>query len=314
MSIQKAIESYLNYCVLRGLTKATITGYRSVLKNFICFLLENGFDINVDDIKKVDKFVLKSFFLTLQQKYAQSSVIVKHCQLSAFYSWLVDELEYLDVNIVNNIKLKFNRESRKQTVARVEDVKKIFDVFNAIPYQARNFKYYRDKLIFQILFSCGVRVNELVHLKYSDYKEDEHSFKIIGKGNKERYVYLPDDVLNTFERFTNLRPYNNDYLFIFGSSVPCATCSIRDLITRWCKLAGITTNLTPHSFRRGFATTLIEHDIDVAKVQAALGHSDIQTTMRYVQLSDKSVKETMKNYNPLNYIKGDNLETKTNKS
>ena len=314
MSIKRSVQSYLKYCSLSGLSERTIISYSDTLNQFIKFLSENDYDVENDDINAIDKMTLKTFVLTLQQRYAKSSVVTKYCCLTAFYSWLVDEMEYLDVNLAKAVKLKQGKEEKKQPVARIDDVTKIFNEFEKVPVATRNYRYYRYKLALQILYSCGVRVSELTHLKYSDYNQDNQSFMVLGKGKKERYIYLSNpEILKTFELYTELRDNSSDWLFPTPSGEALGGGIISCAIKRWCKAAGVTTHLTPHSFRRGCATFMIEHDVDISKVKKVLGHSNIQTTMRYVSLCEKTVEDTMKNFNPMNYInKGDDVETKVN--
>lgn len=303
MTINQALSMYLKYCERINLSSQSLRTYKSDFKTFTAYLEEICVDADKSDIKEIDRLILKEYFLGLQENYSVNTVKKKFAIIGSFYTWLVQEREYLELNPMKSIKLKQGRESKKQTVAKLSDVNKIMKEFDKIPKYNRGKLYYRDKMMIHVLYGCGIRVNELINLKYSNYDETNHSFKITAKGNKSHIIFLTSkETLNLFEKYKELNPPKNDYVFSSCSGKPVDSRSVRNMIGKWCKRAGIETNLTPHSFRRGCATSLIENGVDISRVKTILGHADIQTTMRYVALSDKAIQDTMFNYCPMDNV------------
>lgn len=159
----------------------------------------------------------------------------------------------------------------------------------------------------ELMYNCGVRVSEVLNLRHSMYDEEEHSFSFIAKRDKEHKVFITNE--DTVYAYLKLREMRDvkfpdcDYVFTTKQGELLTRSSVRWIINTITNDAGIEKHITPHSFRRGCATALLENGADISAVKGILGHSDISTTMRYVQLSEKAVKNTMKNCCPLNNIR-----------
>ena len=124
------------------------------------------------------------------------------------------------------------------------------------------------------LFYLGLRVSELINLKHRDYQDN--SLRILGKGNKIRYLPLPPFLVSHFQ------PYNNDYLFTNFQGNKLSTRIIQKIVIKRTKLAGIIKRTTPHTFRRSFATLLDKREVRMTTIQKLLGHSNISTTANYI--------------------------------
>lgn len=133
----------------------------------------------------------------------------------------------------------------------------------------------RNNLIFDFLFYGGLRVNELVNIRHSDYQN--RSLQVLGKGNKIRPVLLPPFLI------AKLNPNSNDYLFTNYKNKPLSPLVIRQIIQQRLKKAGIEKRITPHSFRRSFATLLHNNKAQLTTIQRLLGHESITTTETYIQ-------------------------------
>ena len=138
--------------------------------------------------------------------------------------------------------------------------------------------YQRNSLILDLLFYSGVRVNELINLKHSDFHHNSgrNSIQILGKGNKFRYVFLPIWLTIQFE------PNNNSYFFTTAKGKPIKAEYIRNTINLRTKKAKINKLITPHTFRRSFATLLHNQGTNLTTIQKLLGHSHITTTASYI--------------------------------
>ncbi|RHZ35639.1 tyrosine-type recombinase/integrase [endosymbiont GvMRE of Glomus versiforme] len=135
--------------------------------------------------------------------------------------------------------------------------------------------YQRNNLILDFLFYSGIRVSELVNIKHSDWQGK--SLRVHGKGNKVRQVLLPPFLMGYFN------PFSSDYLFTNQKNQPLTTLVIRQIIQARIKKAGLDKPITPHTFRRSFATLLHNKGTNLTTIQQLLGHESITTTEKYIQ-------------------------------
>ena len=137
--------------------------------------------------------------------------------------------------------------------------------------------YLRNNLIFDFLFFSGLRVSELVNIKHNDWNPKQESLKVHGKGNKIRYIFLPEFLIKHFAN------NSHDYLFTNQKQQPLYPIIIRQIINQRTKKAGINKPITPHSFRRSFATWMHRKGSNLTTIQFMLGHDSVTTTEKYIQ-------------------------------
>lgn len=303
MTIEKAYEMFIKYCKNIKLSQHTINSYVSDSKMFQNYLRQNDIDPSITDVNEITKVTLKGYFAEQQGKYETSTVKKRHATLSSFYRWLVEEQEYINYNLVHTVHLKFKHETKRQTVLRSSDMTDLMNVFSKVPNRRRNFRYYRNLLIMQLMYSCGVRVGEIVKLTHDSYDDSDHSFTMQAKGDKFHKIFIGDkDMLDLYKKVKEMNPFDTIMVFPNRYGGLLTTQSVREMINNFSKDADIEKHITPHCFRRGCATALIESGVDVAIVKDVLGHADIATTMRYVQLSDKVIQDVMNTHNPMSRI------------
>jgi integrase/recombinase XerD len=133
----------------------------------------------------------------------------------------------------------------------------------------------RNNLILDFLFYSGVRINELANIKHQDWQTNQ--LRILGKGNKVRFVLLPEFLI------THFNPTSPNYLFTNLRGNPIKAEYIRWLLHARTEKAGINKRITPHTFRRSFATHLYRRQAQLLTIQKLLGHSSVQTTEKYIQ-------------------------------
>ena len=168
----------------------------------------------------------------------------------------------------------------------------------------------RNKAIIETLYSCGLRVSELVNLKISCLYLDVEFVRIIGKGDKERLVPIGSDAIkhlliykNTIRVHVPVQPGNEDVLFLNRRGRKLSRVMIFMIIKQLAKQAGITKNISPHTFRHSFATHLVEGGADLRAVQEMLGHESITTTEIYTHLDQYFLRENILSYHPRNINK-----------
>ena len=306
MEINKSVELFIVYCRSIKLSENTIENYEQHLKRFTKFL-NNSISLETVNVNDITVQMIRMYFIELQQEYAIATVKQHRAVLSTFYRWLTEDMEIIEINPLASVKPRFKHESKKQSVVRSDEVSKILTMFDNVPKTRRHFRYWRNRFMIELMYSCGVRVSEVLNLRHSMYDEEEHSFSFIAKRDKEHKVFITNE--DTVYAYLKLREMRDvkfpdcDYVFTTKQGELLTRSSVRWIINTITNDAGIEKHITPHSFRRGCATALLENGADISAVKGILGHSDISTTMRYVQLSEKAVKNTMKNCCPLNNIR-----------
>ncbi|MBI2436368.1 MAG: tyrosine-type recombinase/integrase [Candidatus Magasanikbacteria bacterium] len=179
---------------------------------------------------------------------------------------------------------------------------------------------YRDKAILELLFSTGLRVSELAHLKIQDVNLKRDEFNIIGKGRKSRVVFMSEQAKYAIKKYVEVRGDMNPYLFIShdkrtGSTLkhkniktlkqtntkthddgPLTPRSIQRIVQKHARDAGITKPVTPHTLRHSYATDLLQNGADIRSVQAMLGHSSITTTQIYTHVTDRELLNIHKKF------------------
>ncbi len=163
----------------------------------------------------------------------------------------------------------------------------------------------RNKAILETLYSCGLRVSELVNLTCSGYYPKEGFIRVIGKGNKERLVPIGTNAMKYIDQYQeHIRQHQRiqlgqeDFLFLNRSGRQLSRVMIFYLIKSLAQQAGISKNISPHTFRHSFATHLVEGGADLRAVQEMLGHESITTTEIYTHLNRDFLRDTLQKYHP----------------
>ncbi|NOZ07311.1 MAG: site-specific tyrosine recombinase XerD [FCB group bacterium] len=182
-------------------------------------------------------------------------------------------------------------------------VREIEDIFQTVDLSSKS--GLRDMALLQILYSCGLRVSEVVSLKLPNILWEDTMVRVIGKGSKERIVPMGAPAYDCLIRYVeNLRPTlarkgnNRGFLFLNLRGGPITRMSVWNILHAHVVKAGIRKKVSPHTFRHSFATHLLEGGADLRVVQELLGHSDITTTQIYTHLDKTYLKETHKRFHP----------------
>ncbi len=275
----QTISEYLEYLELeKGLSQNTIDAYRRDLENF-------GQSINCDDINSVDRISINTYVRTLREnKLAPSSIIRKVASLRGFFKW-ANSTGIIDKNPASTLE----QPKVPQRLPKVVSIKEIEEMLhnNLTPLQ---------EVIMELLYSCGLRVSELVNLKVSDIDLQSKYVRCFGKGSKERIIPIGETAKNVVKKYLPVRDllikkYNltTKLLLILENGRIINRQDVYNFIHSQGKL--IHKNISPHTLRHSFATHLIENGADLRIVQELLGHSDVSTTQLYTHISKKRLKE-----------------------
>lgn len=279
----KKYEEYLKYEL--NYSEYTIKEYFLHLKEYFTYLNVNH--LNIENIKKDDVI---DFLKYLDQKKLSNKTVANILSaLRNFYDYLKDE-KVIKVNIfrlVKNPKL----EKKLPNFLSYESMRAIFDTL-----KDDTFLEARDKLIIELLYASGLRVSELVNLKYEDINKSDKSIKVMGKGRKERIVYFGLPCLKALEKYKSICPYNNEYVILNSKGNKITARGVELIINKICDMCAIKGKVSPHTFRHTFATHLLQGGADIKSVGELLGHSSLNTTEIYTHITSDYLKsEYLKN-------------------
>ena len=165
---------------------------------------------------------------------------------------------------------------------------------------------HRNRAIIEVLFSCGLRVSELVSLRWSQLFREERFLRIMGKGAKERLVPISDLALREIDNYLpwrnelDVKPGEEDYVFLNRRGAHLTRTMVLIMLKRQAEAAGIEKTISPHTLRHSFATALLEGGADLRVIQALLGHESIGTTEIYIHLSSQALREAVLEHHPRN--------------
>lgn len=163
---------------------------------------------------------------------------------------------------------------------------------------------YRDKTMLEMLYATGLRVSELVNLKFEQVSFRQGVLRVMGKGNKQRLIPVGEEAMSWLEgymekaRKTILGERQSDYLFVTNRASNMTRQAFWHIIKRHALTAGISKELSPHTLRHAFATHLLNHGADLRVVQLLLGHSDLSTTQIYTHIASQRLKELHTKFHP----------------
>jgi len=170
--------------------------------------------------------------------------------------------------------------------------------------EVTNLQGCRDKAMFEMLYATGLRVSELVALKFEQISFRQGVVRIKGKGNKERLVPVGEDAMSCLETYIQtarpalLHNQQSDYLFVTNRADAMTRQAFWHIIKRHALKAGINKEISPHTLRHAFATHLLNHGADLRVVQLLLGHSDLSTTQIYTHIASQRLKELHSKFHP----------------
>lgn len=294
----KLIKNFKNYLKIeRNLSENTITSYLFDLQKLNIFLEENNFSSNPSHIKES---TLKKFVYKISKEIKPSSQARIISGIKRFFDFLILE-NILNENPLQNIETP-KIGSKLPTTLTVKEIDKLID---SIDIKSKN--KIRNKAIIEILYSCGLRVSELITLKVSDLYFNESIIKVTGKGNKERFVPISKGAINYIEKYLNeirifqkIKKGSEDTLFLNERGNGLSRVMIYIILNDLKIKAEINKKIGPHTLRHSFATHLLENGADLITIQNMLGHENIVTTERYLHVNRKHLVESISKYHPRN--------------
>lgn len=293
------------------------------IKDFEIFLRfernfsENTLDAYIRDIKKLKEYAeedlenvgpdticyenLQEYIFNLsKQKFSERSQARWISSIKAFFKYLVEDEFRADnpATLLEGPKLGLYLPD----TLSLPDINKII---SAIELNSDLGK--RNQCIIEVLYGCGLRVSELIELKISNINFREHYIKILGKGNKTRFVPLADYTAKLLQSYISevrskikVSKRHEDTLFLNSRGTSMSRVIVFLIIKELTDKAGVSKKISPHTFRHSFATHLLQNGADLRYIQEMLGHSSITTTEIYTHLKTEELRDVILTYHPRN--------------
>ena len=286
------IDQFIDfYWLTTGASKNTLSAYRSDLKIFSKWL-------NNISLIDVDKKQIQDYF-----SYRKDSNISASTQsrmltcLHSFYQYLSDKQ---NLKIDPTEQLDYPKLEKKLPVfLNVQEVESLLEAPNS-----KSLFGQRDRAMLELLYSCGLRVSELINLSYHNINLKDEFIRIHGKGNKERLLPMGEIAIDYLTKYElNSRPAllkngQSDSYFLSNRGSAMSRQNFFYIIKDYASKAGIDKPISPHSLRHAFATHLVQKGADLRSVQLMLGHSDISSTQLYTHIQNAQLKTQHQKHHP----------------
>jgi len=289
----KSFQSYLK--IERGLSKNTITNYSFDMERLCLFLSDNNIEVSP---LKINEETIQQFVYTISSQVNARSQARIISGLKSFFSYLIFE-DYRKDNPMELIESPKTARKLPDTLA-VEEIDALIAAIDLSTNEGE-----RNKAMLETLYSCGLRVSELVALKISDLFFDEGFIKITGKGNKERFVPIANQTQNYILIYKDnvrtevpVKKEFTDTLFLNRRGGQLTRAMVFTIIKNLASKIGLKKKISPHTFRHSFATHLLENGADLRSIQLMLGHESITTTEIYLHLDRTFLTEVINNFHP----------------
>jgi len=284
LQLEKSLSDNSVGAYLRDVEK--FTGYLEQVKN-----LKSPADIELKDLQQFIKWIAELGMTPASQARIISGI-------RAFYKYcLLENISTKDpTTLLDAPKLK----RVLPDILSFEEIENIISQIDLSKPEGG-----RNKAILETMYSCGLRVSEVINLKISHLYFDAGFIRVIGKGDKERLVPVGGSAIKYINIYKNNirsrlvpKPGNEDNLFLNNRGIKLSRIMIFLIIKDLVKKAGIKKNISPHTFRHSFATHLVEGGADLRAVQEMLGHESITTTEIYTHLDREFLRKTLEKYHP----------------
>jgi len=298
MTLQRAIEQYIeDFLILeKGLSAASVGAYKTDLRQYFDFMTE----LKIESVSEIKLEDIEKFISDLnEKKYAVSSVARKISAVKTFHKFC--NAEGLSDSDPTEF-LHSHRQLRKlPKVIPSESIDKLMEMpLDSTPSGIR------DRAMLEVLYGCGLRISELTNLTLTQLHLSDEILRIVGKGNKTRFVPIGSKALYALKRYLELgrpdfRKTNADdrgVVFLNRFGKPLGRVGAYGIITDYLERTFPGKNYTPHTLRHSFATHIIEGGGDIRTVQELLGHASIATTQIYTHLDSVYLRNVMQKFHP----------------
>ena len=280
----------------KGLSSNSIIAYQNDVEKLASYCQEQKINMKEVEYTHLKSFVTELYDLGLSAR-SQARII---SGIKQFFSYLL--LENLITQDPSSLLEQPKLGRKLPEVLSIEEVDLLIGAVNLNSHEGS-----RNRAMLEVLYSCGLRVSELVNLKFTDLFYDEGFVRVIGKGNKERLVPLSESVgveISTYQEKMrsklDVKDGHENFIFLNRRGKQLTRVMVFIIIKDLAAKINLTKSISPHTFRHSFATHLIEGGANLRAIQEMLGHESIITTEIYTHLDQSFLKEAILSYHPRN--------------
>jgi len=292
-TVERAVSQFLQSLRQRNASSHTVKAYSGDLREFGAYAGSRGW-------KQIDHVTIRGFLSHLYEKgLGKTSVARSLAAVRSLYRWLAQEglVEQNPAALVSTPKLP-------KKLPRVPTIEEMNGVLDGNMPEVAAFPE-RDRLMFELLYGCGIRNSELIGIDLDDIRASSEAILIRGKGKKERYVPFGSSVTSALAAYLPARRQtlegrkkNSSALLLNWRGSRLTTRSVGRIIKKIAVAKGLSPDVHPHTLRHAFGTHMLEEGADLRAIQEMLGHERLSTTQRYTQLSIKHVLQVYDQTHP----------------
>lgn len=294
------IGKYRRYMKLeRNYSENTLDAYMSDLQKLLDYVGSEGLhvlDVKLDDLRN---FVAALVDIGISAR-SQSRIL---SGVRTFYTFLILD-GYIEDDPTELLEWPKIGEHLPEVLS-VEEVDRLEQACDLSKWEGQ-----RNRTIIEVLFSCGLRVSELINLRLSDLFLDEKFIRVMGKGKKERLVPISESAVKELQywfmdrNLMKIKPGEEDFVFLNRRGGHLTRMMIFTIVRRLAEAAGIEKTISPHTLRHSFATALLEGGANLRAIQDMLGHERISTTQIYTHIDMHTLREEILKHHPRNLLNG----------
>lgn len=297
---EELLSLYRDYLRLeKNMTSNTVEAYTDDVGKLLLYLKDAGLQPESVKLENLEHFAAGLHDIGITPR-SQARIL---SGVRSFYKFLLMDrrIDALPTELLPSPKIG----EHLPEVLSVEEIDRIISGIDLSEKEGQ-----RNRTIIEMLYSCGLRVSELCNLLISDIWRDEGFVKVMGKGRKERFVPISGRALRELSLWEecrchiNIRPGNEDYVFLsFKRGRKLSRITVFHIVKVLAENAGITKEISPHTFRHSFATHLLEGGANLRAIQEMLGHESIATTEIYTHLDNSRLREEILRHHPRAFAK-----------
>jgi len=289
------VENFLDFISYeKGLSKNTQLSYKNDLLKFINYLYQKNF-VNFNSLKRND---IRDYLFKLKSDGLKSSSIARQIvSIKKFFEYLLNEglISEDPSALINSPKIW-------KTIPETLSVNEVSLLLSYVSNIKKYRHAFRDKVIIELAYACGLRVSEIVNLQINSIYFEESYIQVTGKGQKDRLIPVNKTTLSMIDEYINTErtkfSSNSNFLFISQHKKPLTRQRIWQIIKLHIRNAGIIKNVSPHTLRHSFATHILENGGSLRAIQEMLGHSNISTTEIYTHIEKNRLKNIHEKFHP----------------
>lgn len=299
LSLNELSRRFYCHVETHNSSEHTLAAYRRDIEEFICFLKKE----NISEINEVDRIVVNNYIVYLRDKVVQGNMLKNSTiarKLSVLRSFFHYMNEYIGLDTNPFLYVKSPKQTKKIPEFLFEN--EINALFESI--EMNTLEGVRDRVMFEMMYACGLRLSETISLKIEDIDFSEEVVRITGKGNKQRIVPFYPALNNMLQTYLNevrgmwVKDLQIHNVFVSQRGNPLTSRGVQFILNKRVQSSGLCINVHPHMFRHSFATHLLDHGADLRVVQELLGHASLSTTQIYVHITQQRLKDAYLHAHP----------------